>query len=383
MENKAKNVYFVAFYSDQEKEKQIVSYPSVWSKIDYIVHCLKKNGFNVNILSVAPSISGRFKGRVEEIDGQEKRIYLSSRHSKFSLINKIGFVWHSFKILAYLLTHVKKEDKVLVYHSLSHRLWIKPYRKIFQRKFFLEIEDVFSSLSRETERFQKSEWKNFDLANGYICINEIVAKSLSPTKPKVISYGSYSLPEDFHREESENIELVYAGVIERERNGAFLAMEAMRYLPSNYQLHILGFGKSEDLQFLNEKIELHNITGENKIVFHGRMQGEEYQRFLQNCDIALSTHAYTFETMKSAEHTFPSKVLVYMANKLRVVAQRLECLESCAVGDMLYYYDEPNAKSVAATILGINLNDSYDSRERIAKLDESFIKQIGALLKGE
>ena len=54
------------------------------------------------------------------------------------------------------------------------------------------------------------------------------------------------------------------------------------------------------------------------------MAGEEYLRELQKCSIALSTHMYDDTNMKSADYTFPSKLLVYMGNGLHIVAQDLK-----------------------------------------------------------
>jgi hypothetical protein len=47
MGNRRRTVYYVCFYAEPEFSKEIVSYPSVWSKIEYISDSLKKCGYDI------------------------------------------------------------------------------------------------------------------------------------------------------------------------------------------------------------------------------------------------------------------------------------------------------------------------------------------------
>ena len=269
-----------------------------------------------------------------------------------------------------------------MYHSLYNRKWLKKYKKLNKNPFILEIEDVFSSLSKRNKRFKREEWQLFNLASGSICINDIVQEKLSDKVTNVISYGSYTLPTYYRtKKEDAKIKIVYAGVIEQERKAAFLAVESMQYLSGEYELHILGFGRKEDIDALQNLIFYINAQiGKTCIYFHGKKNGDEYYRFLQNCDIALSTHSYDENTIEAANHTFPSKVLVYMANGLRVVAQNLEVLRRSKIGDLLYFYDSPKPECLAKAIQNIDISQPYDSRKKIEELDERFKSEVKKLL---
>lgn len=375
-------VFYLCFYSDPEVEDKIITYPSVKPKIDYVASKIKELGKKVIIVSVAPSVNGKFLGFEKEIDTLEKHIYLSSINRKCKFFQKIETLRHWNKILRFLKKNLKEDDILLVYHSLYHRVWLKKYNARYKRSFILEIEDVFSSLSLATKKFKKQEWKLFDLAESCICINDIVYNKIERVSRKMISYGSYQLPPLYNRVEREKIKIVYAGVIEQERKAAFLAVQAMRYLPSHYELRILGFGEAYNLEALQVLIdEVNEEKGTDSIKFEGRKSGQEYYKFLQSCDIALSTHAYDESNIESANHTFPSKILVYMANGLRVVAQHLEVLEKSAIGELLYFYGKPNPEAIANTIKGIDMTVPYDSRERIEELDKKFTKDIRKLLE--
>ena len=375
-------VFYLCFYSDSEVEDKIITYPSVKPKIDYVASKIKELGKQVIIVSVAPSVNGKFLGFEKEIDALEKHIYLSSVNRKCKFFQKIETLKCWNQILRFLKNNLNQNDILLVYHSLYNRVWLKRYKTKYKGSFILEIEDVFSSLSLATKKFEKQEWKLFDLAESCICINDIVYNKIERVSRKMISYGSYQLPPLYNRVEREKIKIVYAGVIEQERKAAFLAVQAMRYLPACYELSVLGFGEAHNIEALQTLIdELNEEKGTSSIKFEGRKSGQEYSQFLQNCDIALSTHAYDESNIESANHTFPSKILVYMANGLRVVAQHLEVLEKSAIGELLYFYEKPNPEAIANAIKGIDITAPYDGRERIKELDKKFTEDIKNLLE--
>lgn len=111
------------------------------------------------------------------------------------------------------------------------------------------------------------------------------------------------------------------------------------------------------------------------------MAGEEYLRELQKCSIALSTHMYDDANMKSADYTFPSKLLVYMGNGLRIVAQDLKCLRTSEINEYITYYDLPTSQSVAKAVISIDTNKEYNSREKIRELDREFCNDIKNLFE--
>lgn len=373
--------YYMCFYSDKETENTIVTYPSVISKIDYIVHCLKRLEQNVSVVSIAPSIKGKFDGAVKKIDENEEHIFLKSYTPENRIFKKISFIIHNLRILAFLFKNVKKDDTVLVYHSLYNRFWFKAYNCFAKRNIILQIEDVFSELSSETEKFEKIEWRILKSVDKCICVNDILKNDLRKTKMTLVSMGNYSLPKKFLKQKTDRIKLVYAGVIEQERNAAFLAARAMEFLPSNYELNILGFGTDKNIADLEKLISDINSRKTEKCVFYlGKKSGDAYYEFLQSCDIALSTHAYDEKTMSSADYTFPSKVLAYLGNNLRVVAQRLSVLEKSSVCEFISFYDKPEPEQIAKCIQQIDLNKEYDSREHIKELDQKFLVGLGNMV---
>lgn len=378
MKNK---LIYVCYYGNDDLKDKIVTYPSVWSKIDYIIDCLQEQ-YYVEVLSVARSIKGRFRGCTEK-SSNKKIKYLSSCFSRGNIINRIFIFIHWLKIILYLLINAKNNTKVLVYHSLDNLWWLKIYRKVFKRKFYLEIEDVFSMLTSQNEKFAKREFECFNNASGCLCVNDLVFEKLSTIKNKIISYGNYSLPPKFKINKQPNqIKLVYAGVIEQERNAAFLAVKTMNYLPNNYSLDILGFGAEKDINELNKLIQkTRENTSNINIHYRGVMFGEKYYRFLQSCDIGLSTHMYDESNINSADNTFPSKILVYLGNDLIVVAQNIRCLKKCYMKDYIKFYNIPDPYQVAECIMNIEFKNEQSGRKLLLDMDRNFRKRIINLIE--
>ena len=157
-----------------------------------------------------------------------------------------------------------------------------------------------------------------------------------------------------------------------------LLLRAAEFLPENYHVHILGFGTEEQKKQLQELIALVQERTKCTLTYDGLKSGEEYIQFLQKCHIGLCTQ---IPDAKYTETSFPSKVLVYLANGLRVLSVRIPAVEQSDIGDLLFYYDEQKPEKIAEAIQSIDMNLPYDGRERLEMLDIKATKDIQELLK--
>ena len=114
-----------------------------------------------------------------------------------------------------------------------------------------------------------------------------------------------------------------------------------------------------------------------KVSYDGVLSGEEYIRFIQSCDIGLSTQNPNADFNNTS---FPSKILSYLSNGLRVVTVDIPAIRTSAVGDILFYYDEQSAENIAKTILSIDLTEKYDSRQLIEQIAIDFSNNLLKLL---
>ncbi|MBO5480980.1 MAG: glycosyltransferase [Clostridia bacterium] len=174
------------------------------------------------------------------------------------------------------------------------------------------------------------------------------------------------------------IHCVYAGTFDPRKGGVAAAAAAAQFLNSNYHIHIIGFGSENDKKLLINTIEEVQKKSDCIVTYDGLFSGDEYIRFIQSCDIGLSTQN---PEAQFNDTSFPSKVLSYLANGLRVISIRIKALETSAVNDLLYYYNKNDSKAIAQAIKSIDMSKSYDSRTKIEELDEQFKKDIKQMIE--
>lgn len=90
------------FYAQEDTANKIVSYPSVWSKIDYVADSIKQADCEVEIVSVARSVKGilRFTKRIDKLESIK---YFTSRCYKSKLMNQVATLFHWAKILLFVM----------------------------------------------------------------------------------------------------------------------------------------------------------------------------------------------------------------------------------------------------------------------------------------
>lgn len=243
----------------------------------------------------------------------------------------------------------------------------------------LEVEEIYSDVTGN-ERTRAKELAFFKLADAYIFPTELLDQSVNTEhKPSTIVYGTYKVEKDrkhkFHEEDGK-IHLVYAGTFDP-RKGGVSAAAAGEYLDKKFHIHILGFGSEEEKKVIKKQIEEVNSKNGAIVTMDGLLSGEEYIKFLQSCDVGFSTQNPDADFNDTS---FPSKVLSYLSNGLRVVSVRIKSLEESKVGDLLYFYDGNDPKKIAETIKSINFDEAYDSRELISELDNEFTDNLKKIL---
>ena len=267
----------------------------------------------------------------------------------------------------------------MVYHSLSLIVPLLLAKKIKNFKIILEVEEIYTDVIDYGKKIRKLEFKMIKSAEKYIFPTELLNEKINKkNKPYCIIYGTYKVEDDKNVNfQDDKIHIVYAGTFDPRKGGA-AAAEAAAYLDEKYHIHIIGFGSEDEKIYLQNLIKEVSKNTKCAVTYDGLYKGEEYIKFLQKCDIGLSTQTPNAEYNDTS---FPSKVLSYMANGLRVVSIRIKALEKAEISDLLYYYDKDCPKEIASAIKNINLLDKYNSREKIRTLDRKFMQDIKKLME--
>lgn len=378
-----KRIKYIGYVDTEnnDDEKRHFS-PAGANKLLYIANSLTNLNFKVEILSASFTTlkKGFFTSKSIEInDNLELKLYFT-----FGAKNKIKKFFRKYlpinNIFWELIVNTNRSDTIIVYHSLNYMIPIMVAKKIKKFNLVLEVEEIYQDVGEFTNRTRRNEYNFFSIADKYIFATELLAEKINlGYKPYIIANGAYKVEKNRDVKFDDNrIHIVYAGTFDPRKGGAFAAVEAAEHLSENYHVHIIGFGSEDEKNMLLKKINDISKKTEATITYDGLLAGDEYIRFIQKCDIGLSTQ---IPEAVYNETSFPSKILSYMANGLRVVSIRIRAVEMSDIGQSIYYYNEQTPESIAEAISSIDLNSFYDSRELISKLDVSFEESLRKLLE--
>jgi len=378
-----KRIKYIGYVDTEnnDDEKRHFS-PAGANKLLYIANSLANLNFKVEILSASFTTlkKGFFTSKSIEInDNLELKLYFT-----FGAKNKIKKFFRKYlpinNIFWELIVNTNRSDTIIVYHSLNYMIPIMVAKKIKKFNLVLEVEEIYQDVGEFTNRIRRNEYNFFSIADKFIFATELLAEKINlENKPYIIANGAYKVEKNRDVKFDDNrIHIVYAGTFDPRKGGAFAAVEAAEHLSENYHVHIIGFGSEDEKNMLLKKINDISKKTEATITYDGLLAGDEYIRFIQKCDIGLSTQ---IPEAVYNETSFPSKILSYMANGLRVVSIRIRAVEMSDIGQSIYYYNEQTPESIAEAISSIDLNSFYDSRELISKLDVSFEESLRKLLE--
>lgn len=291
------------------------------------------------------------------------------------LIKKFKNFYQLILSYIYIFKHVKSNSKIIVYHSVSLCYPIILIKLIKKCKIILQVEEIYADVNNN-EHYRKKEYKIFNIADGFIFpttqLNSIIN---SKNKPYCIIHGVYTQKKVADRKFSDGkIHCVYAGTFDRIKGGAILSINSSKYLGKEFVMHILGFGSQQDEDHIKKLIEETNKNQrECKVIFEGKKDGKEFTSFIQKCDIGLATQnpdgVYNLTS-------FPSKVLMYLANGLKVISTDIDVLRTSKVCNMVNFVKEANPKSVADAILRVSRTKKNDLNEILKKVEIEFLEQM-------
>lgn len=386
-----KKVFYLGYYGDSSPQSKREITPAADTKMTYIIESMKKTGFDVEVVSFcAPedrSVHFRKYSGYEITRNGTRVVFFDSYTSKYRIMRVIGRWLSWLKAKHYLRQHcLNDECKIVIYHSLA-LLKVINYLHRRKKSFVLEMEEIYADVIGK-KSIRMKEIGAAAKANGYIFPTQLLSQLINTEKKsEVIIHGTYKVePErkcnifkgDLHQENHDIIHVVYAGTLDPRKGGAIAAASAAEFLPEGYHIHILGFGSQSEIENMQDRVAEISSRTRAKVSYDGLLSGEDYIRFIQSCDIGLSTQNPDAAFNATS---FPSKILSYMANGLRVVSIRIPAIEQSAVGDMLIYYDKQTPQEIARAIRAVQMDALYHSRVRIQALDQAVCEQMGGLLK--
>lgn len=378
-------IKYFSYYSRNPEQKRAAVLAAM-NKMDYICDALETGGREVVIISASANMDKQNGAAycIEQITEKTCCINFAcwpcnGRWRRY--LNRCRIHWHIFLELM----KVKRDEKVIVYHSLGYMNLVNLAHKLKKFHLILECEEIYADVIGN-EELRSKEIHFTQSADSYIIPTRLLSDIVNLNKkPEVVIHGTYAVEQDrgcnyfkrdLHSDTVGTVHCVYAGTMDPRKGGA-VAAAAAEFLPENYHIHILGFGSEKQIQEMKERIADISSRAKARVTYDGLLSGEEYIRFIQSCDIGLSTQNPDAAFNATS---FPSKILSYLANGLRVVSIRIPSVEQSAVGHALYYYDTQTPEEIAKAILSIDMTQKYDSRQLVAQLSEKFKMELNALV---
>lgn len=378
-----KKIRYIGFYDLLETRFQKNSCLSAINKMNYIVEAINHMGIKVEIVSPSWYVDSNApytKPNKNIIDDNISLIQGPSFGTKNKITGKIKYYVSLIWLFYYLVLNVKKEEEILVYHSLPLMKPLLLAKKIKKFKIIYEIEEIYSDVNKSSLKQRKKELKVLSKGNKYIFSTELLSEVVNKaSKPELIIYGTYKVE---YRKSKINddgkIHVVYAGTFDS-RKGVIEAISCARYLDNKFHVHIIGFGNESEKINIEELIEKVSKETDCTITYDGLYKGEEYIKFIQSCHIGLCTQ----DTNASYNNTsFPSKILSYMSNGLQVVSIKIKSLESSKISNVLNFYESNTPSNIAYAIKKIDISKNIDNREIVKNLNKEFIVDLKKLLEG-
>lgn len=342
------------------------SSPAGKSKMDYIIDLINRCNRKAEIISACDSTNGFVCGHRKELENGNTIQMFTSLGKRNKVYIVADFIIMRLQLLRALMD-IKRGEIVICYHSLGYAKLICLLHRIVKFKLVLEVEEIYQDVVQCGAKKARWERKIISEADGYILAAEALSKEIPPDRPYIVVNGTYHAePERYGSFNDGKIHCVYAGTFDPTKGGAAAAAAAAEFLPERYHVHILGFGTEEQKrQLLNQIASVQKKT-KCGLSYDGLKTGEEYIRFLQKCQIGLCTQ---IPDAKYTETSFPSKVLVYLANGLRVLSVRIPAVESAEIGKVIFYYNNQSPVEIADAIQKITMDTPYNSRQLLRELD--------------
>ena len=376
---------YLAYYDTPDNIAENRNYVLAASnKVTYICSAINQAGIPVEIISASASWNSKgCKGKIVQVlDSTILKLF--SCIGTGGLLKKIvGRTLFKLKYFLYLFSHIRKNEKIIVYHGMGYASLIMLLKRLKKFYLILEVEEIYADVSG-SEKERKKEFRLFEMADAYIFpaqrMNDLIN---TEGKPHTLICGTYQA--ETNREVRfenpqwrDKIHCVYAGTFDPRKGGGQIAAEVARYLPAEYHMHLLGFGSQKDMQNIEKTVEEISRLHKCGISFDGCLRGEEYVRFLQCCQVGMSTQN---PNASFNDTSFPSKILSYMANGLQVVTARIPVVEESPVGQWMHYYDESTPEKIAQAIMTVKADGNNDSRRVLEELDKVFVADIKVLLE--
>ncbi len=209
-------------------------------------------------------------------------------------------------------------DTLIVYHSLLLMQAVRRLRAKRRIRLILQVCEVYADAMAD-RCHRAAELAYLREADGYIFSSDIMAASLGTGRSFAVCYGDCRPTLSELERPTDKVHVIYAGTLDPRKGGARMALEAAAHLPSQFHLHIAGFGTPDEVAAIRCRIPAVRAASGATVTYDGLLSGEAYTASLAACTVGLAVQ----DPVGSFNGTsFPSKILSYLGHGLQVVSTR-------------------------------------------------------------
>lgn len=370
---------YVGYYDTRMNAGEERGYAlSAATKMEYICEVLNEAGCSVLVISPSQSRAGKgFPGKTYQYATQTRVKLFRTFGGRGKTSGVLRLLWSQLALLGYLLTHTRRGERVLAYHSLYIQFPLLVAKWLRGITLILEVEELYQDVVRVPKIVRWCEHAVIRSADAYVFASELLNDQLNASgKPQLVLYGSYRTPSVPAGEfEDGLVHVVYAGTLDR-RKGNLSFLGAAAHLGSEYHLHVLGFGTDSEVEFAKARIAALQEVSLCRVTYDGVLKGAQFSEFLKKCQVGLATQD---PLGRFNATSFPSKVVTYLAHGLRVVTVRIPALERSRLAPDLVLCDSVSGVDVAKAIVQAGAARVGESGI-IERLDVEFRRRLPRLL---
>jgi len=191
-----RTVHYLCFGVESTTEHMLSYFPSAQAKTQYMIEAMKSQGFHVQVVSsCAIREPGFFCGRTVSVDETEHWRYLGSFRTRMPALNKVSTLFGFLQLLLYCLLVVRRDDRVLVYHSIYYIRPLRWVRRLRSLDFVLQLEEIYSLRDPGASRYAQQEQAVISAASAYVPVSDVIPEYANlEGKPRVLAYGDYRVP---------------------------------------------------------------------------------------------------------------------------------------------------------------------------------------------
>ena len=373
-------IHYISSFVDTDLLDDYRVTPSNAAKVGYVKSALSQAGFELSLFSFACNKTNKVsQSRHIKIDNREIHHYPFCVGGNSPFLRYCSYFLIFLQLFFYLLNIDKKNDVILLYHSILETKVVKFFNRVLGLRIVLELEELYSVSQGDDKSILREKGLIRNGFKGYIVVNNIIGQRCNLSQPMVVCEGQYTMLTNNKKKivsDDGRIHVVYAGIFQ-DNADVFLAIEVASHLNSNYKMHIAGYGDEATVNKVIAAISRHDLTGEGcELEYHGCLHGEEYENLLSLCSIGLCTRVLEDNL---SDYTFPSKVFAYLSRNLKVVCTPISCVKCSPISNRIVFSESISTESVYKAITSLDASEIIDNSSILENQNFRFVKEVKSL----